>query len=367
MRRIYLVLLAILFVVGSAGYFWRKNISLAIYQRITDKYFASKSIEELPDGLHAGLCGTGSPLADFNRSAPCTLVVAGKRLFIFDAGSNASNNIILMGFNLGVIESVFLTHFHSDHIGGLGDLMLNYWLGASSKSPLPIRGPTGVKGVVEGFMQAYYLDSFYRISHHGETLFPRSGAGGTPITFPTPKMGKSIPIINETDLTIEAFTVNHSPIEPAVGYRVRYKDRTLVISGDTRKSLEVQRQAKDVDLLIHEALSFKMLQYRGSLALKNGRNNLAKIMNDIQNYHTSPEQAAEIAQSAGVRFLLLTHIVPQLPVPGMKQIFLGNSEDIYDGEIRIGEDGDFISMPAGNKEIIVSNRLNTTLLVLGFN
>ena len=153
---------------------------VALVQKIMAKRFAEQPLADLPDGLHAGICGSGSPFPDARRGSPCTLVIAGQRLFVFDTGSSASTNITRMGFDLGSIEAVFLTHFHSDHIGGLGDVMLNRWVAGANTTPVPVHGPIGVKAVVDGFMQSYYQDHLYRIAHHGEHIIPPGGFGGIP-------------------------------------------------------------------------------------------------------------------------------------------------------------------------------------------
>jgi ribonuclease Z len=356
-RQIFTGLLAVVVLAGAAAYHWRAPLSVAVVQKIMAKRFADQPLQDLPDGLFAGLCGSGSPFPDARRGAPCTLVIAGQRLFVFDTGSTASTNIARMGFDLGSIEAVFLTHFHSDHIGGLGEVMLNRWVAGANTAPLPIHGPIGVKAVVDGFMQAYYQDHLYRIAHHGEQIIPPGGFGGTALTFGTPGEEQSVLIIDEPDLTIEAFSVNHSPIEPAVGYKVRYKDRTLVISGDTRQSPAVLREARGADLLIHEALANDLVEPMSEVAAAAGRDNLAQIFKDIQNYHTTPQQAAETARDAGVDYLLLTHIVPPLPLPGLETAFLGDAAEIYQGPIRVGQDGDFVSMPTGSDEVTLSKRL----------
>ena len=99
-------------------------------------------------------------------------------------------------------------------------------------------GPAGVEAVVEGFNIAYATDKGYRVAHHGEAIAPSSGFGGTAVPFELDAAGNAI-VLNEGGLTIEAFKVEHDPVEPSVGYRITYKGRTAVISGDAEKSAAV--------------------------------------------------------------------------------------------------------------------------------
>src|SRR5258708_1612506 len=81
-------------------------------------------------------------------------------------------------------------------------------------------------------------------------------------------------------------------------------------------------------------------------AAQAGRKTVRKLLPDIFDYHSAPEQAAETAGDARVGYLLLNHIVPPLPLPGMETAFLGSAADIYGGPMRLGTDGDFLSLPA---------------------
>jgi ribonuclease Z len=107
---------------------------------------------------------------------------------------------------------------------------------------------------------------------------------------------------------------------------------------------------------VHEALSEPLVAVLEAAASEVGRPKLKKIFHDILNYHTTPEQAAETARDAHVKSLLFNHIVPGLALPGMEQAFVGRAADIYDGPIRVGLDGDFISLPAGSTRIDVRRR-----------
>ena len=256
----------------------------------------------------------------------------------------------------GQIEAVFLTHFHSDHIDGLGELMMQRWVNGTHTTPLPVYGPAGTEKIVAGFNLAYQQDAVYRVAHHGAATVPPGGEGGKAEVF-----GRISPLAMEVvyakgdDLTVEAFNVEHSPIEPAIGYKVTYKDRSIVISGDTIKSAMVQKASQGVDVLIHEALSHELVMVLSDAAAEAGRDNLVKITKDILDYHTSPVEAAEVAQAAGVGMLLFSHIVPPLPVAPLKGIFLRGVSDAYDGPVVIGEDGTFVSLPAGSDVIETGN------------
>ncbi len=346
----------VLLVAAGAAYVFRAQLAMAVAMRVAAQKLGVDGAATLPDGLHVGLCGAGSPFPDEKRGGPCTLVIAGKRQFVFDAGSGASRNIGKMGFNQGAVDAIFLSHFHSDHIDGLGELMLQRWVSNSNREPVPVYGPPGVERVLMGFMMAYGQDQHYRVAHHGDATVPASGFGGRAMPFAVEPTGHTV-VFKEGDLEIDAFQVDHSPVHPAVGFRISYKDRTLVLSGDTKKSAAVQREAQGVDLLVHEALSIPLVQGLQSVAGQVGRANLQKIFGDIIDYHATPEQAAQTARDAKVGYLLLNHIVPTLPgLPGLEKAFVGDAASIYGGTIQVGADGDFVSLPVGSKAINVSRR-----------
>lgn len=355
-RRRLMGLLIVLMLLGGAAYALRARLALAVAGPLAVERLSADLQATLPDGLHVGLCGAGSPFPDDRRSGPCTVVLAGQRLFVFDAGNASARNITKLGFNPGRIEALFLTHFHSDHIDGLGELLLQRWVSASNREPLPVHGPDGVAPLLAGLMQSYALDRQYRVAHHGDAIMPASGFGGRPLPFALQGEAPQV-LLKDGELEISAFAVNHAPIHPAVGYRIRYKGRSVVLSGDTVKSAAVQSAAQGVDLLVHEALSLPLTALLQQAAGQAGRANLKQIFKDIENYHATPEQAAETARDARVGYLLLNHIVPTLPpVPGMEAAFLGDAPSIFSGPLRVGVDGDFISLPAGSKAINASRR-----------
>ncbi len=357
MMRIALGILFVGAVLAAAAFLFQKQIGLALMERAVERNLTTDRIGDLPDGLHLALCGAGSPLPDPKRSGPCVAVIAGKRMFVVDAGTGAARNLSRMGLSSGRVARVFLTHFHSDHIDGLGELMTLRWVNGAHRSPLPVAGPQGVEAVVSGFNTAYADDRVYRTDHHGEDIVPPSGGGGVADSFQVPAEGEGTVVYEENGLTVTAFAVDHAPVEPAVGYRFDYKDRSLVISGDTVKSANLERFSQDVDLLVHEALSPKLVGVLTEAAEKAGRAAFAKITRDILDYHASPVEAAESAAAVNAGHLLFYHIVPALPLRALEAVFTEGVADVYSGPFTVGRDGTFVSLPEGSDVIEVSSLL----------
>lgn len=348
-KRIGLAAAALVLVGGVAAYAFQVQIGLWLFGRGTAQRMVVDNIAALGDGLHVGLCGTGSPMPNLDRAGPCNVVIAGKQIYVVDIGEGGGETMNVMGISPGKADGLLLTHFHSDHIDGLGPLMLFHWTRGSSTTPLPVYGPAGVEAIVAGFNAAYATDNSYRIAHHGTVVVPPSGAGGT--ARPFEMTGPTTKVLERDGLTITAFTVNHDPIKPSVGYRFDYKGRSLCISGDTRKSPNLEAVCKGVDILVHEALNPALVQTMADAAATNGQAGAAKILHDIQDYHTAPWEAAESAETAGAGMLVLSHLVPPLPTKLLHAAFLGDATSRFSGPIVVGEDGMMFSLPAGSKTI----------------
>lgn len=342
-----------------AGGLWlaRDRIALALFERGMADALTADPAAQRPDGLSVSLCGSGSPLPSPDRAGPCALITAGRHSYVVDVGEGSVRNIARMGYGAARVEAVFLTHFHSDHIDSLGALMLQRWGGGAKTVPLDVYGPAGVATVAAGFNAAYSIDRGYRIAHHGPLVIPPSGFGLKPMTIAAPANGDSVPVFTANGLQVFAFVVDHRPVEPAYGYLFVYKGRRIVISGDTRPTASVERAAHGADVLVHEALADNMVRLQQKAARDAGRTNLEHVFHDIQGYHTTPQQAADLAERAGVKTLLLTHIVPPLPYAILEVPFLGDARSRFRGDLVVGHDGDEIQLPAGSDRVEHVRRL----------
>lgn len=348
-RTLFLSIAILIIGAGIAVKSFQAQIGTAIFKRAAASRVGNDITAKLADGLHVGLCGTGSPLPNRDRAGACTLIIAGKHIFVVDAGEGGARNIALMSVPTARIERLFLTHFHSDHIDGLGPMMLLRWAGSGNTSPLPVHGPEGVDAVVAGFNAAYTADNGYRTAHHGEAIVPPAAAGAVAVPFTL--TGDSAVIYTADGVKITAFRVNHAPVTPAVGYRFDYQGRSVVISGDTAPTPILVSAAKGADLLIHEALQPKLVGLISEALDAKQIKTAAQITRDILDYHTSPEDAAKAAQRAGVGELVLSHIVPAIPSRFFYPAFLGDAQRHFNGPITIGEDGMLFSLPARGKTV----------------
>jgi ribonuclease Z len=311
------------------------------------------------DAMRVLVCGSSAPLPSEKRAKACIAVFAGGKVYVVDSGPESVENLMLRGIPMSEIGGVMLTHFHSDHIGDLGELQLQSWAGGR-RQPLPVYGGQGVERVVNGFNEVYRLDQGYRTAHHGEGVMPSAAWGleARPVLLdgaPTPAKDRTRVFLDDGELRITAIEVNHSPVEPAYAYRFDYKGRSIVVTGDYKRHEPLARAAAGADILFSEALSRSMTKSLEVAAGKQARAGTAAIMEDIQDYHLSPEEAAELANIAGVRELVYYHLSPAPDNPLMRKLFTSGVDPIRPSHWAIAEDGDLYTLPIGSKEVRVDN------------
>ncbi len=328
---------------------------LGLMERRVTATLQADPVGDLPDGLHVMVCGAGGPLPSETRSSACLMVVAGRTVMIFDVGAGSSRNLTLHGFAPALVERVFLTHFHSDHLDGLGELATLRWAAGDWSAPLDVHGPTGVGEIVDGFNTVYRQDQVYRTAHHGERVAPTATKGLRARPFSPPREGETPVVFKQDDVRVTAFLVQHAPAEPAVGYRVEYGGRSIAISGDTAKSTNLEAAAQGVDVLFHEALSKRLVGVMNTAATNADDEIMAKVTADILDYHASPVEAAESAAAAGAGALVFYHVVPPLPLAPLERIYLDGTGDAFDGPIELSVDGTFVSLPSGSDEIDIES------------
>jgi len=314
------------------------------------------------DALRVFVCGSSSPMPDRHRAQACIGVVAGGKIYIVDTGSGSYRNLAAWGVPIQNIGAIFLTHFHSDHIGDLGEYNMNSWALGRPK-PLDVYGPPGVERVVAGFSEAYALDQTYRTAHHGaELMAPDTWKMiAHPIALqgePTPAKDRTAVAYDDGTLKVTAIEVNHAPVEPAYGYRFDYKGRSVVISGDTAAHEPLAKAAKDADVLFHEAQNQEMVKKLQTIANEAGNDRLTHILHDIQSYHSSPVEAAKLANEANVKLVVFYHFTPPIPNMVAEAMFTRGVAEVRPDGWMMSHDGTMIELPIGSQEVKTGSLAN---------
>ncbi|MBY0357970.1 MAG: MBL fold metallo-hydrolase [Candidatus Obscuribacterales bacterium] len=297
--------------------------------------------ELLHDGcLHIFILGTGDPETEMQniRKPACIAMVVNDKVFFFDAGEGAVQTAARLGLPYGHLSKVFMTHWHSDHFGGLGQLLNATWI-HGRKQAVDVYGPHGTKQVLAGLKTAYRLDTKFRTETLHGILNPKL-AGAIPHDARTTAKGTRV--YSDGKLEISCFLVQHKPVVPAFGYTINYHGAKIVISGDTAVVASLEEQSKNADILISEAFSRPLI--RKNLATTQA----AEVAEDLSNYHADSLDLAKTAQRAGVKQLVLTHLVPAIATTDeAKSEFTEGMPQLFKSTLTVADDGDHIIVKPG--------------------
>ena len=276
------------------------------------------------DIFRVTLIGTGTPTPHPQRLGPATMVEVGNQMLLFDAGRGVPIRFSQLGIAMARIDTLFITHYHSDHVSGIPDLWLTGWLpaGGQRKQPFRVIGPTGAKALMTNLEKAYADDVRIRIAD--QDLPP---AGATVVTEEFASDG----VVYERDgVRVRAFEVDHGDkIKPAYGYRIDYKGRSVLISGDTRFSENLIRNGMGVDLLVH--------------AIAGSKPELLEniVIRRILDHHTLPPEAATVFNRTKPKLAVYTHFVLQRTatvIPPTVEEIVAETRKTYSGPLQAGED-----------------------------
>lgn len=332
------------------------NVQQSLLERFATQQIARTNAGLLKDdALRVAVCGSSAPLPSARRAKACVAVMAGGKFYLVDVGPESVENLMLWSLPLDRVGGVLLTHFHSDHIGDLGELNLQTWA-PGRPAPLAVYGGPGVEQVVAGFNQAYALDQGYRTAHHTAKVMPPATwpMVAHPVPLPEPATAakdRTAVVLDDGVLKITAIEVNHAPVTPAYAYRFDYKGRSVVVTGDMTAHQPLIKAAQGADLLLSEAIARDMVRTMGASAKAANRPFVQTVMHDIQDYHVSPQEAAEIANKAKVKLLVFYHLPPAPDNLLTRRTFARGVGEVRKGDWTMAEDGSLYTLPIGSDEV----------------
>ena len=302
------------------------------------------------DSLTAVVCGSRSPINDPNRAEACILIQAGNDIYIFDTGNGSAQNLNNWNTPWNRVKGIFYTHLHSDHISDIADFHLATWIGGQRDKKQKIYGPEGIQMLTDGIELAYTKDYFFRNKHHGDKIAPIDIAG-----FDTHTVDLENPIlVDDGDLKITAYSVSHDPVDPALGYRIDYKGRSVSISGDTIYDKNLIKNSKNVDVLFHEAMSVELLEVINKSAMARGNFVAETVTVDILDYHTPILDVAQAANEANVKHLVFYHLLPAPRINLMEDIMYRGVDEIRE-DWTSSHDGTMVILPIGSEAIEITS------------
>jgi ribonuclease Z len=283
--------------------------------------------------LELVLLGTNGPIHTPLRFGPSQVVTDGKSRIMIDTGWGSTLRLYQAAIPPQRIDAVFITHLHSDHTTDLADFLVMRWV-SGIRRPIPIYGPVGTERMVRGFQEAMAADTKYRLDHHGDKLW---SGGLAADTTEFEASDEPVEIAQIGGIVVKAFEVDHRPVKPAYGYRLECDGSSIVISGDTNPCAGLLNGSKNADIMVCDSMNQTMMKVLENQLRSAGNELQADLLEDAHDYHAPIEAMAETAEHAGVRHLVISHILP--PVAEEQEgAFIAGLDKFFSGKITVGRD-----------------------------
>ncbi len=252
------------------------------------------------------------------------MIVANDIPYVVDCGDGVARQLVVAGVALDKLRHVFLTHHHSDHNADYGNLIWLAWA-AGLHSRVDTWGPPPLGKMTKLFfeMNAYDIDT--RIANEGRVSL-------APLVHVHELMEGGL-VMKDDNVRVTAALVHHPPVVPAFAYRFDAADRSIVISGDTARSDNVVKLAQNADVLVHSALYVPALDRMVARVA-----DATTLKQSIMAHQTSVEDAGRVAEAAGVKTLVLSHLVPPDDPEVTEQMWSDAARAHFGGVVIVGRD-----------------------------
>ena len=271
------------------------------------------------------LLGTGGgPRPRKENSAAAQVIISNGTAYVIDCGDGVARQLAMAGVPLTTLRHVFLTHQHSDHNADYGNLIWLAWASGLS-TRVDTWGPPPLEQMTKLFFQMNAYDIETRIANEGRVPL-------APLVH-VHELRRGGDVMRDENVRVAAALVDHPPVVPALAYRFDAVDRSIVISGDTTPSDNLIKLAKGADLLVHSVLYVPAVD-----RLVARIPNASALKASIIAHQTSAEDAGRVAQAAGVKTLVLSHLVPADDPTVTERMWIDAARTHFGGTVVVGRD-----------------------------
>jgi ribonuclease BN (tRNA processing enzyme) len=271
------------------------------------------------------LLGTGGgPRPRRASSASAQVIVTNSAAYVIDCGDGVARQLAFAGVPLDMLRHIFVTHHHSDHNADYGNLIWLAWT-AGLRTRVDAWGPPPLQEMTELFLKMNAYDIEIRIANEGRVAL-------RPLIH-VHEISDGGLVMSDDNMKVTAVLVDHPPISVALAYRFDAADRSIVISGDTKRSDALVELAQGADVLVHSAVYIPAIDRMVARVP-----NAARLKESIVAHQTSVVDVGRVAQAAGVKLLVLSHLVPPDDPQVTEQMWTDAAKLHFKGKVIVGKD-----------------------------
>jgi ribonuclease BN (tRNA processing enzyme) len=271
------------------------------------------------------LASGGGPRPRKHRGPTAHAVIVDGVLYVVDCGNGVARQLAAADVPLPSLRHVFVTHHHSDHNADYGNLLLLAWA-SGLRTRVDTWGPPPLARMTALFFEMNAYDIDVRIADEGRVPL-------VPLVHVHELAADGL-VMQDERVRVTAALVDHPPVVPALAFRFDAPDRSLVFSGDTNRCDNLVRLAAGADVLVHETLWVPAVD-----RLVARVPNAATLKKHIIDSHTAVEDVGRVAAAAGVRRLVLSHLVPADDPTLTDDMWIAAAAAHFGGEIVVAHDG----------------------------
>ena len=289
------------------------------------------------------LLGTqGGPNFNLERGESANALLVDDKLYLVDCGYGALAALLRAGLSYRGVDQIFLTHLHDDHAADLPSIIGHQWTDGRV-TPVGIHGPAGTARLVAAAVDYNSINEEIRLVDEARSVRLKDLFSGHEVA----ARAVPTPVFEDERVKVSAVENEHYPAESkermphrSLSYRFDTQDCSIVFSGDTAVSPALVQLARGADVLVCEAIDAGLMRKAFDARVANGAyaDNPEGIWHHIVTTHTTTEQAGEMAAAAGVKTLVLSHLVPGALAQVPDETYAAAVRKHFDGEIVVGRD-----------------------------